>query len=82
MLGVIFILIKNLFYIYIITPDTIFLFLLLEIFNQFGIMWPALTYAINQIFAKQKKALGTSIYISIVVSAGFVGNLLGMVLAR
>ncbi len=82
MLGVIFILIKNLFYIYIITPDNIFLFLLLEIFNQFGIMWPALTYAINQIFAKQKKALGTSMYISIVVSAGFVGNLLGMVLAN
>lgn len=81
MLGVIFILIKNLFYIYIITPDSIFLFLLLESLNQFGIMWPALTYAINQIFAKQKKALGTSIYISIVVSAGFVGNLLGMNLA-
>ena len=81
MLGVIFILIKNLFYIFIITPDNIFLFLLLEIFNQFGIMWPALTYAINQIFAKQRKALGTSLYISIIVSAGFFGNLLGMVLA-
>jgi len=81
MLGVIFILIKNLFYIYIITPDNIFLFLLLEILNQFGIMWPALTYAINQIFAKQKKALGTSLYFSTIVSAGFFGNLLGMVLA-
>jgi len=81
MLGVIFILIKNLFYIYIITPDNIFLFLLLEILNQFGIMWPALTYAVNQIFAKQRKALGTSLYISIIASAGFFGNLLGMVLA-
>jgi len=80
MLGVIFVLIKNLFYIYIITPDTIFLFLLLEIFNQFGIMWPALTYAINQIYAKQKKALGTNIYISFVAFAGFGGNLLGMIL--
>ena len=81
MLGVIFILIKDLFYISIISPDTISLFLLLEILNQFGIMWPALTYAINNIFAKQKKALGTSIYISILTLAGFVGNLLGVALA-
>ncbi len=81
MIGIIFLCIKNFFYLYIITPDTILLFLLLEILNPFGIMWPALTYAINHIFAKEKKALGTSIYFSVVNIARFIGNLLGMFLA-
>lgn len=76
-----FLIVKYLFYIYIITPETLVLFLILEALNTFGILWPAITYAINDLFAQEHKALGTSVYLTSMAAARFLGNLLGMFLA-
>ena len=80
-LGAVFVIVKYLFYIYIITPDQLLLFLLLETLNTFGILWPAITYAINHVFAKENKALGTSLYVTLIAIARFLGNFFGMILS-
>jgi len=80
LISAVFLIVKYLFYIYIVTPETLLLFLLLEALNTFGILWPAITYAINNI-AKEKKAFGTSIYLTLMALARFIGYIIGMVLA-
>lgn len=76
-----FIIVKYLFYIYVITPNTLALFLMLEVLNTFGILWPAISYTINSFFAQNRKAFGTSIYLTSMAAARFIGNLFGMILA-
>lgn len=80
-LGASFILIKYYFYLFIITPETLILFMILEALNTFGIIWPAITYAINNIFTPENKALGTSIYSTFVAMARFFGNMIGAFLS-
>jgi len=80
-LGAVFVIIRYFFYIFIITPQNLLLFLLLETLNTFGILWPAITFAINHMFAQENKALGTSIYITFVAVARFLGNFFGMLFA-
>ncbi len=81
LLGFGFQVIKMSTYAFIVTPNLLWVVVVVQFFNQFGISFPAVTYGITNTIAPQRKALGTSLYQTINLAGGFVGSLLGTSLA-
>ncbi len=81
LLGFAFQVIKMSTYAFIVTPSLLWVVIMVQFFNQFGISFPAVTYGITNNIAPQRKALGTSLYQTINLAGGFVGSLLGTSLA-
>ncbi len=81
LLGFGFQVIKMSIYAFIVTPDLLWVVVMVQFFNQFGISFPAVTYGITNTIAPRRKALGTSLYQTINLAGTFVGSLLGTSLA-
>jgi MFS family permease len=66
---------------FVTTPAMLWLIALVQVLNPFGISFPARTYAITNVIAKDRKALGMTLHDSFSSLGSFLGGIAGMLIA-
>jgi len=72
---------KLLVFSFVSNPSMLWLVALVHVLNPFGISFPAKTYALTNVIAKDRKALGMTLHDSFSALGSFLGGVLGMAIA-
>ena len=80
LLSYIFLIIKSIVYIIVVDPSFLWLILVIQVFNPFGISYPAYSYAITNELAQTQKALGMTLNQTLKSLGSFTGGIVGMLL--